>query len=333
MPDSAPRRADRRLNQGEPGFPACSPRSSIMVGEAARGRALIDTRAGQGSEQDPQPGATRRARALERTEMEQELRHALDAGELRLLFQPAVALADGAVSSLEALVAWQHPTRGLLRAGSFIPLAEDTGLILPLSEWVLTEACTFATGLAARRRPGPRVPVAVNLSVHQLTTPGLTGTVKRILDATGTDPALLALEITESGLAADLDDAIEELRGLRSMGIRLLVDDFGTGYSSLVRLRQFSVDALKIDRSFVAGLGRVDEDTAIVRSVIDLAQALGLGVIAEGVETPEQRAILGAFGCRLGQGFLWCEGLPGDEVLAWMDGPGQSSTGRSTVTM
>ena len=273
-----------------------------------------------------------RARALERMEMEQALRQALDAGELRLLFQPAVALADGAVSSLEALVAWQHPTRGLLRAGSFIPLAEDTGLIIPLSEWVLAEACTFATSLAARR-PGPRIPVAVNLSVHQLTTPGLVGTVGRILDATGTDPGLLVLEITESGLAADLDGAIEELRGLRSMGIRLIVDDFGTGYSSLVRLRQFPVDALKIDQSFVAGLGRVAEDTAIVRSVIDLAQALGLGVIAEGVETPEQCAILGALGCRLGQGFLWCEGLPGDELLEWMDGSGQSTTGRSTVTM
>jgi diguanylate cyclase (GGDEF)-like protein/PAS domain S-box-containing protein len=250
-----------------------------------------------------------RADAVARLETESALRRALERGELRLHYQPEVDLASGAIAGFEALIRWEHPTRGLLAPSQFIPLAEETGLIVGIGEWVLHEACRTAVAW-----PQP-LTLSVNLSARQLAQPDLVASVRRALSETGIDPANLCLEITESAVMAAGAATTAQLRALKSLGVRLAIDDFGTGFSSLVHLRRFPVDMLKIDGTFVAGLGDEPQDASIAAAVISLAHALGLTTVAEGVETEQQAGILRQLGCDLGQGHLFARPAPAADAL------------------
>jgi diguanylate cyclase (GGDEF)-like protein/PAS domain S-box-containing protein len=246
-----------------------------------------------------------------RLETESALRRGIAGDEFRVAYQPIVDLGTREVVGVEALLRWQHPDRGLLMPTDFIALAEDTGLIVPLGEIVLRRACDQA------RRWGARAPrplaVSVNLSGRQLAAPGLVLMVTEGLAATGLDPSLLCLEITESVLMSDVETAMNAMTALRGLGVRLAVDDFGTGYSALAYLKHFPVDQLKIDRSFILGLGQDPRDAAIVSSVLALADALGLAAVAEGVESAEQERELRSLGCRRAQGFRFARpALPED---------------------
>ena len=237
----------------------------------------------------------------ERLVLEVSLRHAIEKGELTLHFQPQQNLATGRVTGVEALVRWNHPELGLIPPDRFIPLAEETGLILPLGEWVLREACRQA---AAWQASGLPLRVAVNLAARQIRDGGLAVRIPDILAEAGLSPQWLDLELTETALIEDGLHAIDTLTHLRALGIRLAVDDFGTGYSSLSYLRCFPLDTLKVDRSFMADLVENEANQAVVRAVIELGQGLGLEVVAEGVETSAQRDWLSACNCDIAQGFL-----------------------------
>jgi len=272
--------------------------------------------------------ATMRRSALDRLRIEGELRQAIERGELRLHYQPVVDLRSGEIAAVEALLRWQHPERGLLGPGEFVPVAEESGLIVPLGKWVLREAIRRADHWRALR-PEPPAPlvVSVNLSARQLVEPGFVSTVARMLDEAGLDPRQLALEITESQLMEDPLASAETLAALRELGVRPVLDDFGTGYSSLGYLKRFPVDSVKVDRSFVDGLGIEGEDSAIVAAVVSLGHALGLSIVAEGVETSGQLDALLALGCDRAQGY-WFSGPrePSDfaAILArqpWSHGP------------
>ncbi len=254
------------------------------------------------------------ADALRRLEAEEELRGAIERQELRVYYQPRVELASGDIVGMEALVRWDHPRRGLLSPSEFIPLAEETGMILPIGRWVLAEACSQARAWQDRYPGPPGLLMSVNLSVRQFQHPELVEEIEQILRETGLAAGSLKLEITESVVMEDADANIVTLRKLDALGVRLEIDDFGTGYSSLGYLKRFPVDVLKIDRSFVAGLGRDPEDTAIVRAVISLAHTLGLAVTAEGIETAEQLVHLREMGCELGQGYFFSQPLPSAAV-------------------
>jgi diguanylate cyclase (GGDEF)-like protein len=252
--------------------------------------------------------------ALERLTLETELRYALERGELRLDYQPIVDLATGEIGELEALVRWAHPQRGLVPPGQFIPLAEETGLILPIGRWVLAEA---ARQLRAWHEQYPRnrpLVVSVNLSTRQLQQPTLVAEIAHLLDETGLDPAGLKLELTESLMMQDPAGSIQLLRQLKALGIQLAIDDFGTGYSSLAYLKRLPLDTLKIDRSFVDGLGHDPEDTAIVQAIIRLAHTLHLMVTAEGIETALQVSLLQALGCEQGQGYYFAKPLVSEAI-------------------
>jgi len=248
-----------------------------------------------------------RDESTERLLLENALRRAPERGELRALYQPIVRLTDGSMVADEALVRWKHPERGLLEASQFVPLAEETGIIVPVGGWVLDEACRQAASWSGN---GQAAAVSVNLSARQLSRPDLVETVADALESSGLNPDRLWLEITESVLMEDADMAVRALERLRALGVHLCVDDFGTGYSSLAYLRRFPVDALKVDQSFVAGLGRDPEDSAIVEAVVSMAHSLRLSVVAEGVETDEQLARLRELGCELAQGFLFAAPVP-----------------------
>jgi diguanylate cyclase (GGDEF)-like protein/PAS domain S-box-containing protein len=249
-----------------------------------------------------------RADAVARLETESALRRALERSELRLHYQPEIDLATGAIAGFEALLRWEHPARGLLAPSAFLPLAEETGLIVGIGEWVLREACTEA------RRWAQPLRLSVNLSARQLAQHDLVSTVRRALAETGMDPALLCLEITESAVMESGAATTAQLRALKSLGVRLAIDDFGTGFSSLAHLRRFPVDVLKLDGTFVSGLGREPQDASIAAAVISLAHALDLKTVAEGVETDEQLATLKELGCDLAQGYLFTRPLPPEEA-------------------
>jgi EAL domain-containing protein (putative c-di-GMP-specific phosphodiesterase class I) len=217
-----------------------------------------------------------------------------------------VQVADGRIVGAEALVRWQHPTRGLVPPLDFIPLAEASGAIVDLGAWVLRTACAEAAGWPAGTH------VAVNLSVRQLADRSIVATVADALAASGLEPGRLVLEVTESALMDRPERAISHLRDLKALGVQLAIDDFGTGYSSLAYLKQMPVDVLKVDRTFVAGLGSDAGDTAIVASVVNLAHTFGLHAVAEGVETAEQHDHLRILGCDLAQGFHWSRPVPAD---------------------
>ena len=256
-------------------------------------------------------------RSLARLETEAGLRRALVRDELRVFYQPTIDLRTGTVVGAEALVRWEHPTRGLVAPGEFISVAEEAGLIEPIGEWVLGEACRQ---LARWETSGAgRLAVSVNVSGRQLGDERLLAAVADALERADVDPALLALEITESVLMEDAETVVTVLNNLKSLGVRLEVDDFGTGYSSLSYLSRFPLDGLKIDRSFVSGLDDDGQETkTILRSVLGLADAMGLRVVAEGVETHEQLDVLRRLGCRFAQGYHWSRPLPADELAGWL---------------
>ncbi|TMG74739.1 MAG: EAL domain-containing protein, partial [Betaproteobacteria bacterium] len=247
-------------------------------------------------------------RALERVRMEAELRRAIERREFLLHYQPKVDLKSGAICGLEALLRWQHPKKGLVSPAEFIPVLEDTGLIVPVGEWVMQEACTQ---VQAWRRAGLAVPpVAVNLSARQFQQKDLEAIVRRILQATAVDAALLELELTESMLMKDPEAAARTLQGLKEAGVKLSVDDFGTGYSSLAYLKRFPIDSLKIDRAFIRDVTLDPDDAAITLAIIGLGHSLKLKVVAEGVETEAQLDFLSAQDCDEMQGFYFARPLP-----------------------
>ena len=245
-----------------------------------------------------------RTRLLERLETEHALRRALHRDELRLHYQPIVRASDGELLAVEALVRWDHPQRGLLQPADFVPVAEETDLIIPMGRWVLAEACAQ---LGRWQADNPRLrdlQVGVNLSARQFTDPDIVAIVAEALARAAIEPTSLSLEITESVLMEEVEATAETLRALKGLGVGLSIDDFGTGYSSLSYLKRFPVDVLKIDRSFVDGLGVDPEDSAIVDAVVSLAHALGLEVVGEGVETLTQIGELRRLGCDAAQGYL-----------------------------
>ncbi len=258
--------------------------------------------------------AAMRARAIGRLETERELRHALERDELELHYQPVVALGSGEIVGLEALVRWNHPERGLLDPGQFVSIAEDSGLIEPIGRWVQETACRQALGWHELRPDQRPLDVAVNLSARQVAHRDLADSVREILARTGLDPVNLRLEVTESALVDESAGATATLQALSETGVRLVLDDFGTGYSSLAYLNRFPFDALKVDRSFVDGLGLEQERTAIVEAVIGMARALSLDAIAEGVESEEQLSELRRLGCDFAQGHLFSRPLAPQRV-------------------
>jgi diguanylate cyclase (GGDEF)-like protein/PAS domain S-box-containing protein len=256
---------------------------------------------------------TMRERSLRWLETEHELRRAIPAGELYNLYQPLIA-PDGQPIGFEALVRWRHPVRGTIAPADFIPVADESGLIVALGRLVLEEACREA----ARWPPngaGEPLSISVNLSARQVAHPGLVETVVEVLEQTGLEPQRLKLEITETVLIEDTETALETLEKLKTLGVSLVLDDFGTGYSSLGYVKRFPIDVLKIDRSFVEKLGRGREDDAIVGAVLSMGRALGLEVVAEGVETGDQARQLQSMGCSLAQGFLFARPLTGDAAV------------------
>jgi len=248
---------------------------------------------------------TMHARAVSRLRVESDLRRAVERQEFRLHYQPIVALEDFRLRGFEALVRWKHPERGLIPPGDFIPVAEETGLIQQIGEWVLREACCQMKEWQMIFRNDPPLFVSVNLSGKQFAQADLTEKVAGTLRETGIEPQSLKLEITESVVMGDREAATETLRQLRALGIQLGLDDFGTGYSSLSYLHRFHLDTLKVDRSFVTQMMEQAETLEIVRTVITLAQTLGMDVVAEGVETNQQLALLRQLGCENGQGYYF----------------------------
>jgi two-component system sensor kinase len=257
-----------------------------------------------------------RSAARERATLRGDLEGALDRDELVVHYQPVVAIGDGSVVGVEALTRWRHPTRGLLGPDAFIELAEESGLIVRLGRWVLRAACEQAAQW--RRQLGRPLVVAVNVSARQFQGAGLVEDVARVLSDTGLDPSSLVLEITESATVPDAEHMIERLDELKALGVGLAIDDFGTGYSSLSYLRRFPVDQLKIDRAFVSGICTSVEDRSIVAAVVDLAHALGLLVVAEGVETVDQLEQLSQLGCDLAQGYNWLRPTDSQNLRGWL---------------
>ena len=252
-----------------------------------------------------------RERARERLDTEAALRAALERGELRLAFQPVVDLESGRMAGVESLIRWDHPERGQLPPDTFILLAEETGLIAQVGAWAVREACR---NQARWEKAGADIWTAVNVSAEELSHPELARALSAALEDTGIDPSRLHLEITESAVVRDPDAGHEAMRQLRAQGVTLVLDDFGTGYASLAALRRFPLDGIKIDQSFVAGVGTHNADSAIVGAVIELGNRLGLEVVAEGVESAAQRAALLALGCRLGQGYHFSRPLSAADV-------------------
>ena len=252
--------------------------------------------------------------ALKRLELKAALQRALEHNEFRLFYQPVIELESGKVSGVEALIRWFHPERGMVPPLDFIPLAEETGLIVPIGHWVLKEACRYAAELQGRYPLAEPLHMAVNLSARQVARTELVDEVRQILEDTGLDPSTLILEITESVMIQDMDLAIARLTELKALGVQLAIDDFGTGYSSLNYVRRFPVDILKVDKSFIDGVTEGGESSALTAAVIELASILSLKPVAEGIERPDQLQRLLELQCDLGQGFLFAKPLPEIEL-------------------
>ena len=266
--------------------------------------------------------------AIERMELENDLRIALEEKQFVLQYEPVIVLESGAIQSVEALVRWNHPRRGVLAPVEFVAVAEQTGLIVELGRWVLQQAARDGRRWQVRYPSVPAMQISVNLSGRQLEQPDLIKDIVDAVDAAGLDPQSLILELTESVLLADTEPVARTLQELRSLGYRLALDDFGTGYSSLGHLRDFPVDIIKMDASFVSGIGRGIADGAILRAIIGLANTLGLMTIAEGIERQDQLAALNAMGCAAGQGFYFSKPLAYEEMEALLASCIQSGTGR-----
>jgi EAL domain-containing protein (putative c-di-GMP-specific phosphodiesterase class I) len=273
------------------------------------------------------------AHLLDRVELEADLRRAVERGELVLHYQPLVDIDSGGVVGVEALVRWNHPRRGLVPPLQFIPLAEESGLIVGLGKWILDTACAEGRELTAIRSPmtspdslalgglGGPLHVSVNLSARQLQDPELVGHVADALSRSGLPPARLVLEITETVLAGNLEATRTVLEELRHLGVRIAIDDFGSGYSSLRYLKTLPVDILKIDRAFVSGLGRTAKDGALADAIVTLGHSLGLATVAEGIESEAQLDHLHRAGCDIGQGYLFGAPMPLIELRRFLSRP------------
>ena len=257
-----------------------------------------------------------RSRAvLERIDLEADLRAGIARDELLVHYQPIVDLRTERIVGFEALVRWQHPVRGLVPPIAFIPLAEETDLIIPLGAVVLEKACRQAKAWRDAW-PGERLVMSVNLSPRQFADPNLVSSIAAVLQETGLESSALELEITETAVMDRSEAGMQALADLRALGVRLVLDDFGTGYSSLAYLRHLPLDTIKVDRAFVTELDEKDPNVAIVQAVLSLAHGLGINVVAEGIETPNQMQRLRELGCDLGQGYLWSRPLPALDAAA-----------------
>jgi diguanylate cyclase (GGDEF)-like protein len=261
-----------------------------------------------------------RATLMRTLDLEADLRRAVERDEFVLHYQPIVELAGGRVNGVEALVRWRHPQRGLIAPQQFVPLAEETGLIVPLGLRVLHEACRQASAWNAARRDQPPLTVSVNLSARQLQQPDLPGLVAQTLLETSLEPASLVLEITETLLLHDTESTMERLHQLKSLGLRLAIDDFGTGYASLAYLRRFPIDIIKIDKSFVDEIAAGPDASVLARAIVQLGQTLRLGTVAEGIEAADQLTELRGAGCQLGQGYYFAKPLERDEMNTLLTG-------------
>ncbi len=260
-----------------------------------------------------------RARAFARLRVENDLRRAVDRGELALVYQPVVSLRDHSILGVEALVRWAHPERGLVSPLEFIEIAEENGLIEPIGRWVLEQACRQGVRWHQAHPDSAPIGVSVNLSAIQVAQKTLSETVSQVLAATGIDPSALSLEITESAILTEMETVGGALGPLKALGVRLVLDDFGTGYSSLGYLTHLPLDVLKVDRSFIDGLGIDPRDTAITEAIIAMSHALSLDVVAEGVQTEVQARELERLGCFTAQGFCFSPPVPADEITKMLE--------------
>ncbi len=261
-------------------------------------------------------------RVVEQVRLEYDLHRAIErGGELWIAYQPIVEMVTGSLAGFEALMRWNHPERGNIPPGVFIPIAESSGLIVKLGRWILQEACHQVADWQEKRVPGS-VPLfmSVNLSTRQLREPDIVDVVSTVLRETGVDPSWIKLELTESGVMEKAEESIRLLKSLRTLGIKLSIDDFGTGYSSLSYLHKLPVDSLKVDRSFVSAMHQSEENRAIVRIIVDLARLLGFDVIAEGIETVADANLLRALACDYGQGYHFAKPLPAAQAEVLVKG-------------
>ena len=278
---------------------------------------------GKGRCQAYEPGM--QASALERLTLAGDLQRAVDRDEFVVRYQPLVELATGRIAGFEALVRWQHPLRGLLPPDDFIALAEDTGLIVPIGRWVMAEACAQARRWQQAYPSAPLLTMAVNISARQIHGEGLTHTVWEALRDSGLPPETLVLEITESVMMQDTEAAIARLQELKALGVRLAVDDFGTGYSSLSYLRRFPIDVLKIDKSFVDGVDTQAKEAELAQAIVDMARALRMEIVAEGIERAEQLERLRALRCDFGQGYYFAHPMDEDAIGVLLRGAAQGA--------
>jgi EAL domain-containing protein (putative c-di-GMP-specific phosphodiesterase class I) len=254
---------------------------------------------------------------------ESDLHRALEQRQFVLQYQPEISLSTRKIVALEALIRWKHPERGLVPPMEFIPLAEESGLILPIGDWVLSEACKQIREWSSGDSRHSSLRVCVNLSASQFSREGLTDHIRALLIQTGISSRQLGLEMTESSLIPNMSTALDVLSSLRELGVSLLLDDFGTGFSSLNYLHSFPFDVLKIDRSFVCRITDGDQPLHIVRTIIELARTLGMDVVAEGIETREQYRLLRRLGCRFGQGYLMARPMNAEDMTKLLQLPGR----------
>jgi diguanylate cyclase (GGDEF)-like protein len=252
-----------------------------------------------------------------RVEMEMDLREALDNDEFFLVYQPTFDLSDMSPTGVEALIRWKHPKRGILQPDAFIPLLEESGLIAEVGKWVLDRACAQA---AAWREAGHPIAVAVNVSARQLDSDEITADIEEALAESGLDPEALTIEVTETTLMRNAEETARRLVAIKALGVRIAIDDFGTGYSSLGHLQRFPVDALKIDRSFIAGLKSNQEGETLIRSLVQLGKALSIETFAEGIEQQHELSLLRDEACDSGQGFLFARPLDADAAETFLEG-------------
>jgi len=264
--------------------------------------------------------------SLSRLDLESELRQAVESGEMRVHYQPIVVLESGRVTEVEALVRWQHPTRGLLAPAEFISIAEESGLIVSIGQWVLEESCRRVAAWQLAFPAEPALMVSVNLSPRQFQQQNLVEQVGSALREAGLAPTSLKLEITEGAIMRDVEATIKTLWRLKDLGVQIAIDDFGTGYSSLAYLKRLPLDILKIDRSFIDGIGHDPEDTAIVRAIISMAKSLRLSVTGEGIETAEQAALLRGWECEQGQGYFFGRPLDTAALTEFLSAAGRRSS-------
>ena len=329
---SAPVRSSDGKILGELTVYSCEPRRPMAVTELRMLESMADIAAGQLELRRMRKvfSSGHRVRTERRGEAvtgiwprKSDLRQALDNREFVLHYQPEVELTTRRIVGLEALIRWKHPERGLIPPMDFIPMAEETGLILPIGDWGLAEACQQIRQWRAEYPDCPAPRVCVNLSARQFSREGLADHVEALLRRSGVSSQQLGLEMTESSLITDPSTALEVLSSLRRLGVSLLMDDFGTGYSSLHHLHTLPFDVLKIDRSFVMRMGEGEQPLQIVRTIVELARVMGMDVVAEGVETAEQYQLLRKLGCRYGQGFLFSRPVTASVVSTMLRLPGR----------